>query len=335
MTQQAAVDWLLRSKEPAVRYLARRDIFGEDGGTDADKITTGPKVRALLADQQPNGGFGRNPYRKWIGTHWRLVSLVELGVPAGDPRVAAAAEHELAWIANQAPYRKAPARVDGLARLCASVGANALAVSSRLGLADDPRARTVAETLIATQWPDGGWNCKVDASGRRSSFHESLSTAWALHEYAQASGDQDATDAAERATELFLEHRLVYSLGTGVPRRGRSHRHPAGEIINPQWLELRYPSYWRYDLLQALLILSRMGKAGDRRASDALDELERRRLPDGRWAADGRWWSPPGSDQSAPEVVDWGEPGQANEMITLNALRALGAAGRLRGTTGD
>lgn len=212
-----------------------------------------------------------------------------------------------------------------MAHLCASVGGNALAVCSRLGLADDPRTSVVAETLMRTQWPDGGWNCHLKATGRRSSFHESLSTSWGLYEYAKATGDPRAEQAALRAAELFLQHRVVYSLGSGKP--GRRHRRPAGEVINPEWLELRYPSYWRYDLLQALLILSRMGKITDPRASDALDELERRRRPDGRWAAEGRWWNPPGSKVS-PEAVDWGETGQANEMITLNALRVLKAAGR-------
>jgi hypothetical protein len=84
---------------------------------------------------------------------------------------------------------------------------------------------------------------------------------------------------------------------------------------------------WSRTLLQALLVLSRMGNASDSRASDALAELERRRLPDGRWPAGGYWWKPPPST-IAPEVVDWGRSGP-NEMITLNALRVLRAAGRL------
>lgn len=323
-----AVQWLLDSDEPAIGLLTRRDVLHEPVEFDAEIVACGPKVQALLSDQRPDGGFGRWPYAKWVGTHWRLVSLVELAIPATDPRVAAAAEHELTWIVRQAPYRTQPAAVEEFPRLCASIGANALAVSTRLGLAGDPRARTLAETLIRTQWPDGGWNCDASASGRRSSFHETLSTAWALHEYAEATGDRPAAASAERAAELFLQHRLLLSLGTGAHRRGRAHRRAAGEIINPHWLELRYPSYWRYDLLRALLILSRMGKVDDPRATEALDELERRRRPDGRWQADAQWWKPSGSS-TTPEVVDWGEPGQPSEMITLDALRILRAAGRL------
>jgi hypothetical protein len=100
-----------------------------------------------------------------------------------------------------------------------------------------------------------------------------------------------------------------------------------GEPINPRWLQLRYPSYWHYDVLQSLLVLGRLGRLDDPRATDALELLEQRRRQDGRWEADAFWWNRPGSKRY-PEAVDWGRRGP-NEMITLNALRALRRAGRL------
>jgi hypothetical protein len=69
-----------------------------------------------------------------------------------------------------------------------------------------------------------------------------------------------------------------------------------------------------------------MGKATDPRAADALDELERQRLPDGRWRPAGSWWTGVGA-RTAAEVVNWGRTGPS-EMITLNALRVLRASGR-------
>jgi hypothetical protein len=301
-----AVDWLLESDEPAIRLLTRRDVLGESVEADADALVAGPMVSTLLSGQQADGGFGGHPYRKWIGTHWRLVSLAELAAPASDPRVAAAAERVLAWI-TRGLRQSGAVVVDGLVRSHASIQGNALGACSRLGLADDARTHAVAEALISWQWPDGGWNCDLDATGYRSSFHETLGAAWGLHEYARATGDADARAAADRAAELFLEHRLFRRLRTG-------------EVIKAQWLRPRYPPYWHYDILQALLVLSRMGKAGDPRTADALDELERRRLPDGRWRAYGQWWKPIDSAVT-PEVVDWGHSGEPNPMITLNALR--------------
>jgi hypothetical protein len=308
---QAAVTWLLHCDEPAIRLMTRRDLLGEQAADDAGRVLAGAKVTALLSGQHADGGFGVHPYRKWTGAHWRLVSLAELAIPAGEPRAVAAAGHVLAWLAR--PGRRIP-RIGGLARAHASIEGNALAACCRLGLAADPRIRSLARTLLAWQWPDGGWNCDLAATGRRSSFHESLAPAWGLHEYWHATGDPAAHDAVSRAAGLFLDHRLFRSLATG-------------QVIHRAWLAPHYPPYWHYDILQALLILSRMGKARDPRASDALDELQRRRLPDGRWQPGGYWWKPPGSTIT-PEVTDWGRSGP-NEMITLNALRVLKAAGRL------
>jgi hypothetical protein len=314
----AALAWLLASDEPAVRHLTRRELLDDSesaaAAADAAQILEGPKVRALLTGQRPDGGFGVHPYKKWVGAHWRLVSLVELAAPAGEPRLEAAASTVLDWLTSQS-HRERVRVIDGLTRRCASQEGNALAVACRLGMALDPRAELLARSLAGWQWPDGGWNCDPRASGRRSSFHESLPPAWGLHEYWLATGATWAREAAAQAAELFLSHRLFRTSG--------------GEVIDRGWLALHYPPYWHYDVLQALVVLSRLGMAGDPRAGDALELLVRRRRADGRWQPGGSWWRPPGSDRprSNPvEVVDWGRSGP-NELLTLNALRVLKAAG--------
>ncbi len=313
----AAIEWLLDSREPAIRLMTRRDVLRERIDDDEwAEVLQGPLVRKLLEGQRRDGSFGVHPYRKWTGAHWRLVSLVELQVPQGEARVEAACETVLTWLCGD-KHRNTIETIDGLTRRCASQEGNALAVASRIGLADDRRAHLLARSLIEWQWPDGGWNCDVHATGRRSSFHESLAPAWALHAYGEATGDPDAARAATRAAELFLDHRLFRGKRTGEP-------------IDPRWLVLHYPPYWHYDILQALLVLARMGLATDRRAADALDVLERRRLKDGRWRPGGYRWTVPGTSNSNVEVIDWGRGGP-NEMITLNVLRVLAAAGRLDG----
>ena len=102
----AAVTWLLNCDEPAIRLMTRRDVLGEQADEDAGQVLAGAKVTALLSGQQPDGGFGVHPYRKWTGAHWRLVSLAELAIPPREPRAAAAAGHVLAWLAS--PGRRVP-----------------------------------------------------------------------------------------------------------------------------------------------------------------------------------------------------------------------------------
>jgi hypothetical protein len=307
---RAAVAWLLASDEPAIRVLTRRRLLGERI-VEPDAVMTGDKVRALLSGQQPDGGFGVHPYRKWTGAHWRLVSLVELGAPSHDPRLHAAAATVLDWLTGDR-HRRAIKVIDGLTRRCASQEGNALAVCCRLGMAAEPRVERLARDLVGWQWPDGGWNCDERASGRRSSFHETLIPAWGLHEYWAATGRAWARDASVRAAELLLSHRLFRSLATGDP-------------IDRRWLRPRYPPYWHYDILQALLVLARMDVLPDPRAADALELLRSRRRPDGCWTAHGSWWRPPSSTTGQRDVVDWGRTGP-NEMITLNALTVLSAA---------
>jgi hypothetical protein len=305
----AAVSWLLTSDEPAVRYLTRRDVLGEDVRADEDEILRGPKVRALLSEQRKV-----HPYRKWYGAHWRLVSLVELAVPASAPRVVTALELVLSWLTSDA-HRRGIKTARGLTRRCASQEGNALAVATRLGNSDDPRVALLARSLVEWQWPDGGWNCDIGATGYRSSFHESLAPMWGLVEYGRSTGAGWALQSAARTAELFLEHRVFRRLGTG-------------EVIDRRWLSLHYPPYWHYDVLAALLLLGRADKAADPRTADAVDHLRRRQHADGRWSPGGYWWSAPGTKSGPLDVVDWGRSAP-NEMITLNALRALRSAGAL------
>jgi hypothetical protein len=86
---------------------------------------------------------------------------------------------------------------------------------------------------------------------------------------------------------------------------------------------MHQPPFWHYDFFRALVVLARMGLAGDPRTADALELLEERRLADGRWRPGARWWRPPGSKRSNTEVVDWGSG--PNDLLTLDALRVLAA----------
>jgi hypothetical protein len=311
---ERAVDWLLEHPEPAIRYLTARDVLGQRPAYDADEIVTGQWVSGLLAGQQSDGGFGEHPYHKWTGGHWRLASLAELAAPGDDPRVRAATSHVLDWLTDPRRHNRHTV-INGLPRRCASMEGLGLAAACRLGYADDARCEQLARWLVEWQWPDGGWNCDVRASGRRSSLHETHSALDGLSAYAEATGAPWAASARDQAAELLLAHRVF-----------RPMRDPAG-VLHPQMLRLRFPPYWHYDVLRGLVVLARAGRATDPRTGDALDLLDSRRDADGRWHANGAWWRPSGN--TGPEAVDWGRAGP-NLMITLQALAVRRAADRLR-----
>ncbi len=326
-----AIQFLLNSTDPSIRYFTLVDLLGKSKQSQEVKaarvqILNGPRVKTLLTGQHIGkqkwkkslavhpGGFGVHPYKKWDGAHWRLVSLIELGVPITEPHMVAAADQVLCWLTGEV-HRSKIKTVEGRVRRCGSQEGNALAVCSRLGLTYDPRVQYLAVSLIKWQWPDGGWNCDKKPSAQHSSFYESLAPLWGLIEYHKATGDKAALQAAQGAAEMFLKHRLFRSTTTGG-------------VINPEWLNLHYPLYWHYDILQALLILSRLRPLNDPRMQEAVDLIAAKRRPDGCWKAEGFYWAPAGKRASNVDVVDWGRRG-ANEMITLNALRVLKAAGRV------
>src|SRR5262249_59653076 len=70
----------------------------------------------------------------------------------------------------------------------------------------------------------------------------------------------------------------------------------------------------------------------DLRCGDALDLLERKELPNGGWAAEGRFYSLAASDPDSVhgsyERVNWGGGGESrmNEWGTVDALFGIGRA---------
>jgi hypothetical protein len=173
------------------------------------------------------------------------------------------------------------------------------------------------DRLVRWQWPDGGWNCDCRPDATTSSFWESLLPLRALSLYAKTTGDARARASAERAAELFLKRRLFRRLSDG-------------EVMNPQFVRLHYPCYWRYDILFALKVMAEGGFIYDPRCADALDLLESKRLPDGGWPAEERFYRTSNDGVSGSDRVSWGicSTRKMNEWVTADTLYVLKAAGR-------
>lgn len=326
MSERAAIDVLLASDEPSMRYLARRDVLGENPTsrslrTYREEIARSARVETLLA-----GHARRRPgtYSKWQGAHWVAVALVELGHPGGDDRVTALVDEVLDhWTAPQfmrdvemppsaRPKGGVPV-IAGKARRCGSQHGAALLVASRLGAPGDERAAVIARRLGTWQWPDGGWNCDRRPQARMSSVNETLLPLRGL----AAFGDPEAAAAIRAAREFFLERHVAFRRTTGEP-------------INPDVMRLHYPAYWHFDVLAGLRGLLESGGVDDDRCQRALDFLESRRRPDGMWGADARYYRVADKGSNV-ELVDWGPTGttRPNAWVTLHAMVVLRGAGRL------
>jgi hypothetical protein len=141
-----------------------------------------------------------------------------------------------------------------------------------------------------------------------------------LAAYARAYKNAAASKAVDRAAQVFLRRRLF-------------KRASDGKVIHAEFVTLHYPLYWHYDFLGGLKAMSKIARIRDPRCADALDLLEEKRLPDGGWPAERRFYKVrPRAMESNADYVDWGGTGakRMNEWVTVDALAVLRAAGRLR-----
>ncbi|TMI28636.1 hypothetical protein E6H36_00295 [Candidatus Bathyarchaeota archaeon] len=298
--EDPAVEWLLASDDPSVRYLTITEVLQEspdskEAHVARDQIPSGPRVKTLLAGQGKDGSFGGHPYQKWAGAHWRLVSLVELAIPP-ENRAGEATDQILRWLTE--------------------------------------RVVQLAESLVEWQWPDGGWNCDRRHEADHSSFYESLATLWGLVEYQTATNDENYSKPIDKAADFFLQHHLFRSDKTGEtvnPEWLKLHypvyyHYDILQALMILWRSGRLDDSRTKDALD--IVEAKRGPDSLWRAEGYYWHLA------GEKGVTGSIWSPNDKQWkkrvvSHADVVDWGRWGP-NRMITLSALRVLNAAGRIK-----
>jgi hypothetical protein len=305
----------LRS-EPALAWKVAVGILGADplsaaAKKDARTVRNSPLAASLLETRDTTD----RAYRKWIGAHWVLSVLADLGCPPGDKSLRPLMEETFsAWLSPA--HEKYIRQIAGRTRRCASQEGYAIWASLRLGFADGRTDELVAR-LLKWQWPDGGWNCDKHPEADTSSFMETLIPLRALALYANVTGDPKARSAAERAAEVFLKRRLF-------------RRQHGGAIMDPHFVLLSYPSYWHYNILFGLKVMAEAGFLSDPRCREALDLLESKRLADGGFPAEESFSRPTRPQLSGYSPVLWGGTSKKtmNPFVTADALSVLRAAGR-------
>jgi hypothetical protein len=303
--------------EPSLAWKIAVEVRGQPPNSiaasqAAETVRCSPLVTQLLAACDHTG----HAYRKWIGAHWTLSLLADLGYPPGDESLRQLMENTYhAWLSPS--HEKYVRLIAGRFRRCASQEGNAIWSSLRLGLADK-RTDELISRLLKWQWPDGGWNCDKRPEADSSSFMESLIPLRALALYAKRSGDVKVRQTADRAAEVFLTRRLFKRLLDG-------------SVMDKHFVLLCYPPYWHYNILFGLKVLTEAGFICDPRCREALDLLESKRLPDGGFPADESYSRPTNPSLSGYTPVRWGGKStkNMNPFVTADALYVLRMAGRV------
>lgn len=296
------IDWLLAG-DVAIQYQVHRDLLGEERPDLRARIALEGWGAQFLAARQPDGHWGRGFYQpKWISTHYTLLDLKHLGVAPDHSQIRDSIAYVLAHHKG-ADGGVNPSRTIPQSDIC--ICGMALNYACYFGAAPELLA-SVVDYILAQQMADGGFNCERDRFGaRHSSLHSTISVLEGIHEFLASGYTYRAAEleaVAQQAREFVLQHRLF-----------RSDR--TGEIINPRFLLLSYPSRWFYDILRALDYFRSVGADYDPRMQDALDVLLQKRRRDGAW---------PLQAKHAGQVhFDMETPGQPSRWNTLRALRVM------------
>jgi hypothetical protein len=310
---QSVTDWLLDPSDPAVRYLAMRDLL--DGTSTQDlrearsAIASRGWVADILSNQKPGGYWEdrENLYRpKYISTNWMLLTLSDLGVTRDDPRIAEACS---LWMDRFS-------RPDGgfdtgntkKSEHCLT--GNTARALIKFGYVEEPRVKTAFDYFVKTQFKNGGWHC-WGSSGTIDSW-EGMS---AFAVYPRQKWTRAMSNSVERGAEFYLARELC--------NQG-AHYEP--------WFRFHFPYHYYYDILVGLDFMTALGYTNDKRLGLALSHLKKKQRKDGKWNLDAvhpdydnlgklpRWWEEY-KDRFHPFALE--KVGRPSKMITLRALIVL------------
>ncbi len=319
MHPDKVLEWLLEPEQPSIRYLALTQLLGKRE-SDAEvheakaQIPSTGWVAEILSRRDPRGWWIRDGGRmepRFLGTHWNMLALADLGATRTIPQVRESCEY---WMT------KSPLVGGGVGGLGQGKGhhcftANMARALLRMGYEDDPRVRKTLEFLVRTAHPKGGWTCRwnrdAPAPSRTLDAWEGLG---AFAAYPRSKWTPTMRACVERGAEYFLEREL----------------HLQGDRYEP-WYRFHWPTHYYYDLLVGLDCLTELGYGKDPRLGYALQLLRSKRRKDGRWnvdavqtdpTAEGARWFAAHPDQR-PTPLAFEAPGKPSKMITLRALRVL------------
>lgn len=294
----AVLEWLLDS-DPSIRWQVMRDLT--DAGDDAvaaerARVAVEGWGAQLLTLQEPDGRWGGGTYfPSWTSTAWTLSLLRNLGLdPRSEParRAVAPVRENAKWEYDDLPF------FDGEVEPCI----NGLAVA--LGSYYGQDVQVIVDRLLGDQMSDGGWNCEQERGSTRGSFHSTICVLEGLLEHERATGvTPELTAARLKGQEYLVERRLLHRLSTG-------------RVIDPDWTQFSFPTYYFYDVLRALDYLRDASAVPDERLEEAVALLEKKRTDDGRWLLENPH---PGETHLSLDESE-GNPSRWN---TLRALRVL------------
>jgi hypothetical protein len=322
------LSWLLKPDRdrPGVRLMTLRDLLGRPIAdpdvrrAQAAVMRSGP-VPAILKAQHPDGywlkpGGGYGP--KYISTIWQIQWLAELGADPNDERVRKGCEYILDHSrAGNGGFAFFERPTPSGAVHC--LNGNLAWALQKLSFADDPRLREVLEWIARAITGEGNFRfyaSGTNAPGFACAINEGQPCGWGANKSIRA-----LLAIPPRKRSPLIQRALARGAAFLLSRDPALADYPYTQRVSSTWFKLGFPlTYWS-DVLETVDNLARLGYAEDPRLARAWSWVLGKQDGDGRWPLEN-----PIRASMWAEIESQRGP---NKWVTLRALRALKASGRL------
>ena len=302
MKNDEIISWLLEG-DISIQYQTYRDLLVIDKPELRKRIETEGWGHEFLSYRKPDGHWGQGFYQtKWISTHYTVLDLRNLNI-SSDNKVIRETVNIILQTEKGDDGGINPSRSLKYSDVC--ISGMVLNYACYFGAYED-YLKSIIDYLLFEKMNDGGFNCQTSRKGAvHSSLHTTLSVVEGFIEY-EKNGYKyrldDLIEARKNAEEFILMHKLFKSDKTG-------------EIINPNFLKLRYPGRWYYDILKAMDYFQYAKVPFDSRMDDAINIIHEKRTKEGLWKLASKY-----SGKIHFEMEIAGKPSRWN---TLRAMRVL------------
>jgi hypothetical protein len=322
-----SLDWLLEPENPAVRFLAMRDLVGADESELAPlrrAAHESPPIAFILSKMDPQGfwdkpGGGYGP--KYHSAVWSMLSLAQCGASIVESRVRTAAnymlDHSLS-AGGHFSYSGAPGGTfdclqGNLAWVLTEMGCK----DERLDEAFEWMARTVTGEGMASKEEKkaplryyaykSGPNFGCGANG-------CLPCAWGAVKVMRAFGNypqEKRTPMIEKAIQMGIDFLL------SVDPAQANYPVGEGQQQSQNWVKFGFPLFYISDILQTMEALTALGVTDDPRLQNAYKLILEKQDEQGRWKLEYKY--------GCKAYGDFGMLHKPSKWVTLRALRVLKA----------
>jgi hypothetical protein len=316
-------EWLLEPDNPSVRYFTLTEICGKpDSDAEVKKARLDIMITGIvpkILGKQNTEGYWEAPEAfytaKYKGTVWQLLILAELAADGGEARIRKACEFILDHSQNLESYGFAinTSAKNGGGRhseVLPCLTGNMVWSLIKLGYLKDERVQKgIAWINKYQRFDDGdgkpeGWPYdKYEMCwGKHTCHMGAVKAVKALAEIPEEERTKDVRKTIADGIDYLLTHHIY------------KKSHDLDSVSKPGWMRFGFPLMYQTDILEILLILTKLG-CKDKRMQEAINLVLAKQDKEGKWKMENTF---NGRVQANIE-----QKGKASKWITLNSMRVV------------